>query len=451
MSEDDPSRSEQTRLERKFERALSPFQEFVNDQTTSSKLLIICTVAALFLANSPYAGAYRELFETPVGLVYGDHTFGLTLRDWINDGLMTLFFFLLGLEIKREMLVGELQDMRRSLPVIFAALGGMLIPALIFVAFNHNTEFLHGWGIPMATDTAFAVGILAMLGGRIPAATITFLTALAIIDDIGAILVIAAFYSQSISFPHLIAAAVVIGALVQCNILGIRSPTVYLAGGILVWAAIMGSGIHPTVAGILVAATIPARPKRKPRWFLRRTEQLVRRFREIEQRKTGGQPMLGEAEQHAVIESVQDAAAKTATPLRTWEHVLDRPVSLFVMPVFALANAGIPIDTQAFEALLSSPLTHGVIAGLVLGKALGIPLFAWLALRLNLGRLPEGINLNHIIGIGLLGGMGFTMSIFIAGLGFPGMPEAMLAAKTGILVASLLAGIGGYLWLRLRG
>ncbi len=451
MSEDDPSRSEQTRLERKFERALSPFQEFVNDQTTSSKLLIICTVAALFLANSPYADAYRELFETPVGLVYGDHTFGLTLRDWINDGLMTLFFFLLGLEIKREMLVGELQDMRRSLPVIFAALGGMLIPALIFVAFNHNTEFLHGWGIPMATDTAFAVGILAMLGGRIPAATITFLTALAIIDDIGAILVIAAFYSQSISFPHLIAAAVVIGALVQCNILGIRSPTVYLAGGILVWAAIMGSGIHPTVAGILVAATIPARPKRKPRWFLRRTEQLVSRFRELEQRKTGGQPMLGEAEQHAVIESVQDAAAKTATPLRTWEHVLDRPVSLFVMPVFALANAGIPIDTQAFEALLSSPLTHGVIAGLVLGKALGIPLFAWLALRLNLGRLPEGINLNHIIGIGLLGGMGFTMSIFIAGLGFPGMPEAMLAAKTGILVASLLAGIGGYLWLRLRG
>ncbi len=444
-------RSEQTRLERKFERALTPFQDFITDQATSSKLLIVCTVAALLIANTPYADVYREFFETPVGLVFGDHTFGLSLRDWINDGLMTLFFFLIGMEIKRELLVGELKDLRRSVPVIFAAAGGMLVPALIFAALNFNSDYAHGWGIPMATDTAFAVGILAMLGGRIPAATVTFLTALAIIDDIGAILVIAAFYSESISFPHLIGAAALLGILVQFNILGIRSPSVYLFGGILVWAAVMGSGIHPTVAGILVAATIPARPKRRPGWFLKRTEELVNRFREIERNKSGTPaPMLAEAEQHAVVESVQDAAEKTTTPLRRWEHALDRPVALFVMPIFAIANAGIPINMQALDSLVSSPLTHGVIFGLILGKGLGIPLFAWLALRLRLGSLPQGINLNHIIGVGLLGGMGFTMSIFIASLGFADMREAMQAAKIGILAASLVAGVAGYLWLRLR-
>jgi Na+:H+ antiporter, NhaA family len=448
---DSPSTSEQTRLEKKFERALTPFQEFVGDQTTSSMLLIACTATALIIANSPFSGEYEKLIETPLGLVFGEHALQMELRHWINDGLMTLFFFLIGLEIKRELLVGELKDLQRSLPVICAALGGMLTPALIFSTLNASGEYAHGWGIPMATDTAFVVGIMALLGGRIPPAAVTFLTALAIIDDLGAILVIAAFYSDTISVPHLAAAAVVLALLIQLNRLGVRTPGLYLLGGILVWGAMLGSGVHPTVAGILVAATVPARSKRQPGWFVRRTQRLVDRFREIEERKETSQPMLGESEQHAVVAGVQDAAEKATTPLRRWEHALDRPVSLLVMPLFALANAGIPLNYHILETLWTSSLSLGVILGLVLGKGTGIPLFTWLAIRLKLGRLPQGVAMRHIVGLGILAGTGFTMSIFISRLGFAGMPEAMVAAKGGILLASLIAGCAGYLWMRLRG
>lgn len=450
MTAEDNTGSEQTRLERGFERALTPFQEFISDQTTSSMLLIACTVAALLIANSPYAHDYEVLIDTPLGVNFGEHVFGMDLRHWINDGLMTLFFFLIGLEIKRELLVGELKDLQRSLPVIFAALGGMLAPALIYFLLNADSDYLHGWGIPMATDTAFVIGIMALLGKRIPTTAITFLTALAIIDDLGAILVIATFYSASISLVHLAAAAGMLAIMILANLLGIRSPALYLLGGIVVWMAMLGSGVHATVAGILVAATIPARAKRRPGWFLNRIEKLMERFREIENQKDAAQPMLAEAEQHAVAAHLQDAAEKATTPLRRWEHALDRPVSLLVMPVFALTNAGIPVSGAALEGVWQNPLTLGIVFGLVLGKGLGIPLFTWLALRLKLGRLPDSVTLRHIVGVGLLGGMGFTMSIFIARLGFDGMPDAMLAAKAGILAASLLAGCAGYLWLRLR-
>jgi len=440
----------QTRLEQRFERALTPFQEFVSDQTTSSLLLIGCTLAALLIANSPYAHAYEAFIDTPLGVNFGEHVFRMDLRHWINDGLMTLFFFLIGLEIKRELLVGELRDMQRSLPVIVAALGGMLAPALIFFLLNAGGDYAHGWGIPMATDTAFAIGLLALLGNRIPTAAVTFLIALAIIDDLGAILVIAVFYSESISVAHLGAAAAALGLLLLTNLLGIRSVALYLVGGILVWVAMLGSGVHATVAGILVAATIPARPKRRPGWFLQHTQHLLNRFRELEKRKDTHQPMLGETEQHAVAARLQDAAEKATTPLRRWEHALDRPVSLFVMPVFALTNAGITISREALDGIWHNPLTLGIVFGLVLGKGLGIPLFTWLAVRLRLGRLPDGVGFRHIVGLGLFGGMGFTMSIFIARLGFGDAPEAMHAAKVGILAASLLAGCAGYLWLRRR-
>jgi NhaA family Na+:H+ antiporter len=440
----------QTRLEQRFERALTPFQEFVSDQTTSSLLLIACTLAALLIANSTYARDYQALIDTPLGVTFGEHVFRMDLRHWINEGLMALFFFLIGLEIKRELLVGELRDMQRSLPVIVAALGGMLAPALIFSLLNAGGDYAHGWGIPMATDTAFAVGLLALLGKRIPTAAVTFLIALAIIDDLGAILVIAVFYSESISVVHLGGAAAVLGLLLLTNLLGIRSPALYLAGGILVWLAMLGSGVHATIAGILVAATIPARPKRRPGWFLQHTQHLLNRFRELEKRKDTDQPMLGETEQHAVAARLQDAAEKATTPLRRWEHALDRPVSLFVMPVFALTNAGITISREALDGIWHNPLTLGIVFGLVMGKGLGIPLFTWLAVRLRLGRLPDGVGFRHIVGLGLFGGMGFTMSIFIAGLGFGDTAEAMHAAKVGILAASLLAGCAGYLWLRRR-
>ena len=283
-------------LERRFENALSPFQAFINDQRVGSLLLLLCTLIALVLGNSQYQGAYQAFVETRAGLYFGDYVLEMSLRHWVNDGLLALFFFVLGLEIKREILVGELRDPQRSLPVIAAALGGMLMPALIYLGFNLQTATLHGWGIPMATDTAFAVGVLALLGQRIPAALFTFLAALAIIDDLGAILVIALFYSDTLRWDLLGLAGLLLAGLAACNMAGIRRPVVYLAGGFFVWLAMLQSGIHATVAGVAVAATVPARPKRAAHWFIRRARRLIDRFEQAEE--TPGQPALRHREQH---------------------------------------------------------------------------------------------------------------------------------------------------------
>jgi NhaA family Na+:H+ antiporter len=362
---------------------------------------------------------------------------------------MSLFFFMLGLEIKREFLAGELRKPRQFIPVLAAALGGMLIPAVIFSIFNTDLITSHGWGIPMATDTAFAVGILALLANRVPASLVVFLAALAIIDDIGAILVVAVYYTETIDISYLALATFLLVFLAGCNILGFRHPIIYFIGGGIVWLAMLGSGVHATVAGILVALTVPARPKRSSIWFINRTRDLVNKFENIE--KETKRSILGEKKQHEVVEQVQDSAEKASTPLRRWENALETPVVLFVMPIFALVNAGIPIGYKTLTTIGHNSLSLGILLGLVAGKSIGISFFTWIVLRLNLGALPQNVNMNHVIGIGLLGGMGFTMSIFIAGLGFDNNPEALLSAKSAILLSSLIAGISGYVWLRLRG
>jgi NhaA family Na+:H+ antiporter len=438
-----------TPLERKLERIIPPFQRFIHDQTTGSVLLIICTMAALLVANSRLSHGYESLLLTEVGLVFGRWSLAMSLHHWINEGLMSLFFFVLGLEIKRELLAGELKGLRRSAPMIAAALGGMLLPALIFGAFTAGTPLVHGWGIPMATDTAFAVGVLALLHRRVPAALVTFLTALAIIDDLGAILVIAVFYTRGINGAFLGAAALLVLLLVLLNAAGVRRPAVYFLIGGLVWLAMLGSGVHATVAGILVALTVPARPKRGPAWFIDRTHRLADAFETME--RNSRKPLLGAEDQHRIAESLQVTAEKATTPLRRWERYLERPVALVVLPVFALANAGIPADLQALAALGSNALTPAIVIGLLLGKVSGITLMTWLSLRLDLGQLSAGLCMRHIAGIGLLGGMGFTMSIFIANLGFDTAPETLVAAKTAILIASVLAGSAGFLWLRFCG
>ena len=438
-----------TPLERKLEKIIPPFQRFTHDQATGSILLIICTLTALLVANSSYEHGYESLLLTKSGLVFGDWSLAMSLHHWINEGLMSLFFFVLGLEIKRELLVGELQGPRQSIPMIAAALGGMFMPALIFTAFTAGTSLVHGWGIPMATDTAFAVGVLALLHRRIPTGLTAFLTALAIIDDLGAILVIAVFYTKTINLPFLAAAALLLLLLIILNAAGMRRPGVYFLIGGLVWLAMLGSGVHATVAGILVALTVPARPKRSPGWFVRRTHRLANEFETMERKSD--KPLLGEDAQHAVAESIQDTVEKATTPLKRWERYLERPVALVVMPVFALANAGIPIDVQALPGLWSDPLTLGIVIGLLLGKVSGITFMTWLSVRTGLGQLSAGVQMRHIAGIGLLGGMGFTMSIFIASLGFTTEPGTLVAAKTAILLASLLAGISGFLWLRFQG
>jgi NhaA family Na+:H+ antiporter len=378
-----------TPLERKLEKIIPPFQRFTHDQATGSILLIICTLTALLVANSTLEHGYETLLVTRTGLVFGDWSLTMSLRHWIDEGLMSLFFFVLGLEIKRELLVGELKGPRQSVPMIAAALGGMLMPALIFTAFTAGTPPVHGWGIPMATDTAFAVGVLALLHRHIPAGLAAFLTALAIIDDLGAILVIAVFYTATINLPFLAAAALLLLLLILLNAAGIRSPVVYFLVGGLVWLAMLGSGVHATVAGILVALTVPARPKRGSGWFVRRTHRLAEEFETME--RESDKPLLGEDEQHAVAESIQETVEKATTPLRRWERYLERPVALVVMPVFALANAGIPVDPQNLPSLWTDRLTLGIVIGLLLGKVSGITLMTWLSLRLGLGQLSTGV------------------------------------------------------------
>jgi NhaA family Na+:H+ antiporter len=250
--------------------------------------------------------------------------------------------------------------------------------------------------------------------------------------------------------PNLYASLVMLVVLIIFNILGIRKPSLYLFTGVVMWLAMLDSGIHATLTGILVAATVPARPKRESRWFIQTASNLMHRFEHIENQKDDSSPILGEDEQHDVVENVQQAAEKATTPLRRWERALEHPVSLFVMPIFALANAGISMEMYTLPVMLTEPLAIGIVLGLLIGKGVGIPLFTFLALRMNLGQLPNGLDMRHVIGLGLLGGMGFTMSIFISNLGFENTPETLVIAKTAILLASFIAGISGYLWLRVR-
>ena len=436
-----------TRLEETFGRMVSPFQTFLRDQATASAILIVCTLLALLIANSYLSEAYHDLLQTPIGFLLGDWSLQKNLHHWINDGLMAVFFFILGLEIKREILAGELKSRRRVLPVMAAAIGGMLFPAAVYLLFNYQTDAQHGWGIPMATDTAFAVGILALLGRRIPKSLTAFLVALAIIDDIGAILVIAFVYTEAIQPAYLSVAGVLLVMLILFNALGVRRPWLYLLFGAIVWYAMLKSGVHATIAGILVAFTVPARPQKSKRWFVNHIRNLLTQLEQIENKKPAATPILAEGEQHAVLEDVEETAKKTTTPLQRWESGLEHPVALFVLPVFALANAGIAIDSSTFTALFTEPLAMGIVLALVLGKCTGISLLGWLVIKSGWGDLPAGMSLNHLIGIGILGGVGFTMSIFISGLSFASLPEYILMAKSGILFASLLAGVSGYLWL----
>jgi NhaA family Na+:H+ antiporter len=435
-------------LEKKFDQVISPFQSFIHDQTTGSIILIVCVVIALVVANSPLHTSYQHVLHLPLGLYFGDYNVGMSLAHWVNEGLMTVFFFLLGLEIKREVLVGEINQLKLLMPVVGGAVGGMLVPALIFYAYNSDNPFTSGWGIPMATDTAFAVGILALLGNRIPSAAFIFLTALAIIDDLGAVIVIGVFYSNSIQTEYLLLSGALLLALWGCNQLGIRRSGIYLFGGVLVWLAMLQSGLHATIAGVLVALTVPAHPEKNRSWFSLQTKRLLRSFQKFERQRDEQPSILAEGVQHDVVEDIKNAAEKSTTPLRRWEKGLEYPVALIILPIFALVNAGINIEFSSLASLWTEPLVQGVTLGLVIGKGLGIPLFVWVVLRCGWGELPEGIHLGHILGIGLLGGMGFSMSIFIANLAYADNTAALLTAKLGIIIASFAAGLLGYCWLR---
>src|SRR3569623_571785 len=427
--------------ERAFDRIASPFEEFIHNQTSGGIVLMVATVIALVIANSPLADAYQDLLHTQLVVGVGEWTLAMSAHHWINDGLMALFFFLVGLEIKREVLVGELASARQEALPIFAAIGGMVVPALLYWTLNPEGDAARGWGIPMATDIAFAVGVLALLGNRVPNNLLMFLVALAIVDDMGAVLVIALFYTAHISVEALMIGVVLFAVLVACNRLGVRRGWPYFVLGMLLWLALLKSGVHATIAGMLVAA----RPMYGPLRFSTRVRGLRDR---LEASHRPGVGILANAEQVTIIQTLDNAVYFTATPLQRLEHRFHLPVAMLVIPIFALANAGISIEIDALGELVRSPVLLGVLLGLAAGKVIGIAGFVWLATRLKLATLPTGVAFRHIVGVGMIGGIGFTMSIFVSELAFADRPEQLLMAKTGILIASLIAGIAGYLWMR---
>jgi NhaA family Na+:H+ antiporter len=400
---------------------------------------------AVVLANSPLRNAYLHLTHAPVAIRIGGAALEMSWLHLVNEGLMVFFFFVIGLELKREFPVGELSDPRKALLPILAALGGMLTPALFYGSLNPSGEFGRGWGIPMATDIAFCVSALVILGRRIPQALTIFLVSLAIVDDIGAVIVIAVFYTQSIDLPSLGWAAAVFAVLFAFNLSGIRRSLPYaLAGGVL-WILLFKSGVHATITGILVAFCIPARAKYSPDYFRANLEELIARYR-VSSRKD--ENVLTSTELQSVLNRLDDEVRLADSPLRRMEDRMHLPVALLVIPVFALTNAGIEMEWGSIEATLRHPVTLGVVSGLFLGKMTGIFLFSWAGIRLGWVSLPSGVTLRHLLGVGLLGGIGFTMSIFIAELSFPDNREALLMAKSGIMLASLLSALAGYLWLR---
>jgi Na+:H+ antiporter, NhaA family len=421
--------------------ALDAFQRFFQHEVSGAIPLFLATVAALVWANLSFP-SYAHVWHAELSFQIGSYSVSKSLAHWIDEALMVLFFFTVGLEIKYEVLVGELATLRKALLPVIAAAGGMIVPAVIYTAINYGRPTTHGWGIPMATDIAFALAVLAMLSKRIPLGLKVFLSALAIADDLGAVLVIALFYTAHIAMGFLVLAAVFILLLVLANRLWIQKPLVYVLLGLGVWVAIMGSGVHATVAGVLAAAFIPARGKYETDRFIQNVNHHLDRFG-CEPGSCGYSIMLNRQHLDAV-RAIEESCHDVATPLQRMEYALHGWVTYVIIPLFALANAGLYLGDLNPAMALVHPVTLGVGMGLVIGKPLGIGLFTLAAVRWLGIELPTGVNGRHIFGAGCLAGIGFTMSLFIGGLSFDA-PHLIDFAKLGILAASLLAALTGIL------
>lgn len=414
------------------------FQEFFRLEASGGIILIVMTLVALILANSSQAEAFFAIWETKLTVGFGSWQLSKPLILWINDGLMAIFFFVVGLEIKREIIAGDLASPQRAALPLAAALGGMVVPALLYVALNLGQESIGGWGVPMATDIAFALGILALLGSRAPLPLKIFVTALAIVDDIGAVLVIALFYTAEIAWSSLFIGAAIFALMIILNRAHVTRTWLYGLLGVGLWLALLYSGVHATIAGILAAMTIPARAKVDVESFLRKSKMAIQAYEEA----GSDDSELAEAGRQSAARILELASESVESPLQRLEHGLHPWVIYAIMPIFALANAGVAFGGSDLFGALSSPMALGVIVGLVIGKPLGIVGFSWLALRFNLAEMPDGLTMRHLVGGGFLAGIGFTMALFIANLAFPS--SAFLDnAKIGVLVASLLSGIIG--------
>jgi len=431
--------------EKAFDLVLSPFEEFIYRQSSGSLLLALAALAALAFANSPLSDVYFGFLHTPIGMAVGSTGIEKTLHHWINDGLMTVFFFVVGLELRREFLIGELANKRNAVLPVLAAAGGMVIPALFFTMIVPSGPAGAGWGIPMATDIAFAIGVLSLLGDRIPRALLTFMIALAIVDDLGAVLVIAIFYTETIAVGALAAAVAFFLVLLAFRHAGFRRPLPYLLVATLLWFALMQSGIHATLAGIAAALTVPVRPKYDTELFSRYVHELMDTF---DAAAKDNPNVMTNLELRSILQTMENGVQRVQAPLQRLEQQWHIPVAYFIMPAFAFANAGMIIELDSIPNALAGGLSLAIFAGLVGGKFLGIAGVTLVAVKLGVSRLPSGVNTQQIIGVSLLGGIGFTMSIFVSELAFLGEEALLAEAKLGVFAASLVAGCLGFLALR---
>jgi len=413
-------------------------ERFVHSETSGSVLLFGATVVALVWANSPWSNSYFAIWKLPLNLG-GRSLFSMDLHHWIDDGLMVLFFLVVGLEIKREIVKGELSSFRQAALPIMAALGGMILPALIYFALNRSGTGARGWGIPMATDIGFALGVLALLGKRIPSSLRVFMLALAIVDDVGAILVIAFFYTPQISISALAIAGVLLALLVVIAIR--RGPiSVYVVVGFFFWAAVLSSGVHATIAGVILGLVAPITPKSRPEELADSAEPLLSTFRNqiLSKDKLAAEATLTQMDQ--LLRGSDSLAERLERSIHPW-------VSFLILPLFALASAGVALSAQQLKLAILSPLALGVFLGLVVGKPVGIALFSFVAVRSKIAAMTEGLTWSGIIGVGILAGVGFTVALFISGLSFE--DETLVAtSKVAVIAASLAAGFIGYTYLR---
>jgi NhaA family Na+:H+ antiporter len=420
---------------------LTIFQRFFRTETAGGSILLLFGIAALVLANSPLAEAYERLWQIRLTFGTTEHSLSLTLHEWINDGLMAIFFLLVGLEIKRELIVGELASVRKAALPIACAIGGMIVPAAFYWICNTSGPNARGWGIPMATDIAFALGALALIAPHAPAGARVFLAALAIVDDMGAVLVIAIFYSDALAWSALVAAALIVAFLIGLNVVGVRHLWPYLLAGIALWYFMHESGVHATVAGVALAFTIPTHTRINAGEFSRKARRILDRFNRTE---SGDLLVLTSKAQQEALFALDHASQGVTAPILRLEYALHNFSAFVVMPLFAFANAGVRIGGPLEHA----GVTVGVLLGLVIGKPLGIAAAALGAVKSGIGQLPGGVGWTSLLGYACLAGIGFTMSLFIAMLAFDGSGP-INAAKSGILAGSLVAGIAGAIVLRI--
>jgi len=430
--------------EKAFKKVSTPFEHFLHAQTTTGIILMSMTIFALILANTQLAETYSHFFHIKIDFNVGSWSLSHSLHHWINDGLMAIFFFMVGLEIKREVLIGELSDIKVAILPILSAIGGMILPALIYLSINAGTPSAIGWGIPMATDIAFAISALVLLGNRVSPALVTFLVALAIVDDLGAVIVIAIFYTEEIKILALVLAGVSFLVMVILNRFGIRMILPYFIVGLFMWFFMLESGVHATIAGVIAAMAIPSKPKYSPVDFTNHTKNLLD---EYDNYPVATNHVMHE-KQKAILQNIKDKIDSVSSPAAKLEHDLHLPISLIIIPLFALANAGISIDFSSITNTIMQPVSLGIIFGLIVGKVLGIAGVAWIAIKLKIATLPENSTMTQIFGVAFLGGIGFTMSIFVADLAFLGNEELIFQAKVGILLASLVSGFIGFFWLK---